>query len=320
MARILVHVETAGGRVSPIAFELLAAARDLANGLQAEIEAVVIGPLADGEIAALGKAARILHVTPEALASYTPEAHSLAFCHAAALARPDIVLTGYTTAGLDLGPSLAAATNWPLVSYCTRLNAAEGLIEAESQIYGGKLTAATRTPLPAIVSIVPGRFDESAGRETGSPSVETITDLPSLDAIDTHFVSESRPDPDAVDLAQADRIVSVGRGIGGADAIGQAQAIATLLRAEIAGSRPVIDAGWLPKSRQVGKSGTRVRPKLYLALGISGAPEHLEGMVASDLIVAVNSDPNAPIFGVAHYGTTCDLFELLPALEERLKD
>jgi electron transfer flavoprotein alpha subunit len=111
----------------------------------------------------------------------------------------------------------------------------------------------------------------------------------------------------------------VGRGIGGTDKIAIANELAASLNAEIAGSRPVIDAGWLPKVRQVGKSGQKVKPKLYIAVGVSGAPEHLEGMKGADCIVAINSDAKAPIFEVAHVGTTCDLFELLPALSERIR-
>ena len=319
MTTILVHVETRDGVIQPIGFELIAAARALAAPLLAEVEALVIGPVASSEVPSLGQCARVLHYEHPALGKYTPETHALALADAVGRTSPDLVLLGYTSVGLDLGPSLAVRTGRPLVSYCTRVSVADGALEAESQIYGGKLVGATRVPLPAILAIVPGRYEESLGRGTGTPPVERFADLPGLDSVGTRFLSEARPDPGAVDLTQAERIVSVGRAIGGADGIGQAEAVAGLIGAEIAGSRPVIDAGWLPKVRQVGKSGTRVRPKLYLALGISGAPEHLEGMAASDLIIAVNSDANAPIFGVAHYGTTCDLFELLPALEERLK-
>ena len=133
-------------------------------------------------------------------------------------------------------------------------------------------------------------------------------------------LEEIEPEAGGVDLTQAERILCVGRGIGEAAKIGLAAEVATLLGAELAGSRPVVDSGWLEKARQVGKSGRKVKPRLYVAVGVSGAPEHLEGMAAADLIVAVNSDARAPIFGAAHYGTTCDLFDLLPALAERLRE
>jgi electron transfer flavoprotein alpha subunit len=317
--KILVHLETRDGIVQPTSFELLAATRSLTTLPSAEVQAVVIGPLASGELDSLGQCARLLHYEHPKLEKYTPEAHALALADAARRTRPDLVLIGYTSVGLDLGPSLAVRTGHALVSYCTRLVAANGLIEAESQLYGGKLVGATRVSLPAILAVVPGSYDETLGRTDGAPAVERNADLPGLDKVGTRYLSENRPDAGAVDLKRSERIVSVGRAIGGADGIGQAEAVAGLINAEIAGSRPVIDAGWLPKVRQVGKSGTRVKPKLYLALGISGAPEHLEGMAASDLIIAVNTDENAPIFGVAHYGATCDLFELLSALEDRLK-
>jgi electron transfer flavoprotein alpha subunit len=141
----------------------------------------------------------------------------------------------------------------------------------------------------------------------------------SLGAARIRFVSTSAPDAGEIDLTRADRIVCVGRGIGSEDKLPIAQELAAMLGAEIAGSRPVIDSGWLPKPRQVGKSGQKVKPKLYMALGVSGAPEHLEGMKSADYIVAINSDAKAPIFDVADVGTTCDMFVLVPALIEKLK-
>jgi electron transfer flavoprotein alpha subunit len=123
-----------------------------------------------------------------------------------------------------------------------------------------------------------------------------------------------------VDITKAERIVSVGRGIGGPDNIEAARELAAALGAELAASRPVVDSGWLPRERQVGKSGMTVKPKLYLAVGISGAPEHLEGMRGAGLVIAVNTDPRAPIFQAAGYGTTCDLCDLLPALSARLRE
>jgi electron transfer flavoprotein alpha subunit len=134
------------------------------------------------------------------------------------------------------------------------------------------------------------------------------------------LIEEIAPAPADVDLMTAERIVCVGRGIGDEKNIDLARGLSRLLGAEIAGSRPVVDSGWLPKARQVGKSGQKVRPKLYLALGVSGAPEHLEGMARSEVIVAVNTDPAAPIFSVAHFSATCDLFEFVDSLTARLNE
>jgi len=173
--------------------------------------------------------------------------------------------------------------------------------------------------LPAVALVVPGCFDEEAGKSGGRGEIVPLRPPGALESRRVEFVSAAAPDPNELDLTKFDRIVCVGRGIGGADKIPVAAELAAVLGAEIAGSRPVIDSGWLPKARQVGKSGTKVKPKLYIAAGVSGAPEHLEGMKGAECIIAVNSDPKAPIFDVAHYGTNCDLFELLPALTQQLR-
>ena len=137
--------------------------------------------------------------------------------------------------------------------------------------------------------------------------------------MNTRFLQLIEPEAGDVDITQADIIVSVGRGIGSEDNIEVAEELAQALGGVVAASRPIIDAGWLPRTRQVGKSGLTVKPKLYLALGISGAPEHVEGMKDSELIIAVNTDPQAPIFEVAHYGVVADLFDVVDALLEKVQ-
>jgi electron transfer flavoprotein alpha subunit len=218
-----------------------------------------------------------------------------------------------------LAAGAAARTGRPCIAYCVSLVRADGAIEAESQILGGKIRARTRTAVPAVFAVTPGAYREEGGREGGQATIERLEPPAALGALRTRFIDATKPDPNEVDITQARRIVCVGRGIGEKGKIALAAEVATLLEAEIAGSRPVIDNGWLPKARQVGKSGRTVKPGLYLALGVSGAPEHLEGMGGAEFIVAVNSDPKAPIFGVAHLGTTLDLFDLLPALSARLR-
>jgi electron transfer flavoprotein alpha subunit len=140
-----------------------------------------------------------------------------------------------------------------------------------------------------------------------------------LDDLKVGFVKWIEPAGGDVDITQQAILVSIGRGIGGAENIELAEELAAALGGAVSASRPVTDAGWLPKTRQVGKSGLTVKPKVYLALGISGAPEHLEGMRNSELIIAINTDPKAPIFDVAHYGATCDMLDLMPALTEAVR-
>jgi electron transfer flavoprotein alpha subunit len=315
---ILVHIETRNGAIQPVSLELLTAARELAGALGKKVEALVAAAAPQQVAGQLGAADRVLTVSHPALERYTPEAYGAVLAETVRQRDPAVVLLGYSSVGLDLAPNLAVRTGRPLVSYCVKLAIAGDAIEADSMVYGGKLRATTKVTLPAIFTVTPGSYAEA---QTGTSPTEIVDLVPpeAIAALRTVFVSETKPPPDAIDLAQAERILCVGRGISDKDSIAIAEEVASALGAEIAGSRPVIDAGWLPKERQVGKSGTKVKPKLYIAAGVSGAPEHLEGMSTAELIVAINSDAKAPIFGIAHYGTTCDLFDLLPALGERLK-
>lgn len=317
MGNVLVYIETSDGKVAPISFELLGAARTLAAGLGGEVEALLAGA---GDLASqLGAADTVVTVDHPALSPYVPEAHVAVLTEAIRERNPQVVLVGNTSVGIDLAAGAAAATGLPVVSYCLSLQAEGGAMVAQSQLYGGKVVATTRTEGPAVFAVVAGSFPEAAGRSGGKGLVATMQPPAALSALRTRFLSASAPGGEGVDITKAERLVSVGRGIGGPENLELAEELAKALGAEIGASRPVCDSGWLPKARQVGKSGMTVKPKLYFAVGISGAPEHLEGMRDADLIVAVNSDPNAPIFKVAHYGTTCDLFDLLPALTERLK-
>ena len=319
MSSILVTIETRGGSVLPISYELLAAARGLAAAGGMQVEALVIAADPAPLAAEIKSADRVLTVAHPALSPYSPEAHAAVVRSVIQSRRPALALFGYTAIGLDLAPAAAFAGGAALVAYVTELALADGALAATSQVYGGKLSARTSAPLPAVAAIVPGRFSEEAGRAGAGGSHEALEPPAGLGSLKTRVLEETFPEAGGVNLAEADKILCVGRGIGDQTKIDLAREVATLLGAELAGSRPIIDSGWLEKARQVGKSGTKVKPKLYLAVGVSGAPEHLEGMGGAELIVAVNSDAQAPIFGTAHFGTTCDLFELLPAVADRLR-
>jgi len=319
MPGVLVYVEHRDGKVLPITYELLGAARSIATTGFGELMCCAFDADPGTLVEQLDGADRIMLIRHPALSPYNPEAHAIALQSVVQSCSPDVLLLAYSSVGLDLGSVVAIRMSLPFVGYCTALQVANGALDAASQLHGGKLVAKTRTPLPAIASVVPGSFDENAGKIEGRGEVIDIAAPEALTALRIHFISASAPDTNQIDLTKCERIVCVGRGIGGADKIAIANDLAASLDAEIAGSRPVIDAGWLPKMRQVGKSGQKVKPKLYIAAGVSGAPEHLEGMKGADCIVAINSDAKAPIFEVAHIGTTCDLFELLPALNERIR-
>jgi electron transfer flavoprotein alpha subunit len=217
---------------------------------------------------------------------------------------------------MDVAGALSGRTGRPLVAYCKELSFEGDKTVVTSQVYGGKLNAEVEVDGPAIVSVIAGSFAPAA--PGWSPQIEDVA-APDLSGLHTEFLARVEPEAADVDITAEEMLVSVGRGIGGEENIELAQELAEALGATVSASRPVTDAGWLPKTRQVGKSGRKVKPKLYIACGISGAPEHLEGMSDAELIIAINTDEKAPIFDVAHYGTTADLFDVLPALTEELQ-
>jgi electron transfer flavoprotein alpha subunit len=316
---VLVYVETRDGAVCSTSLELLTAARQLADGLGGMVDAVVVGGSRGVVDALAGIADRILTATHPALEQYNPEARQTLLRSVVVERNPAIALFAYGVTGLDLAADVAVRTDRPVIDFCTKLSATGHEIEATSLIYGGKLRAVSRARTPAVAVIVPGAFPEAQPAPTRRTITVEIAAPPQLDALRTAFIAETRPAEGEVDLASAAKILCVGRGVRDQASVAVARQVADALGAEIAGSRPVIDNGWLGKERQVGKSGSRVKPKLYLAVGVSGAPEHLEGMSGAELIIAINTDAKAPIFGVAHFGATCDLFDLLPALGERLE-
>jgi electron transfer flavoprotein alpha subunit len=312
---VLVLADHTGGGLSDATFELLGKAKELAGAWGGQAEVALLGaPDLAGE---LGAADRVLTVDHPALAHYTSEGYERALAGVVDHAGPRLVLLSTATAGLDLAGALSVTWGAPLVSYVVALESDGDALAVTAQIYGGKLMAEVGvTGDRAVCAVIAGSFPAEAGKASGSPTVEDVA-APALDDLATAFVAVNEPEAGDVDITAADLLVSVGRGIGGEDNLELVQELADALGAPLAASRPVTDAGWLPKTRQVGKSGLTVKPKAYLTFGISGAPEHLEGMRDAELIVACNTDEQAPIFDVAHYGTTLDLFDLVPALAEK---
>lgn len=314
--KVLVYIDLLDGAATSLSRELVAGARALAGG-GGTVDLAVFGRSAD--VASDLGGDRVLTAPQLDGEHYNPAVHAAWMEQAIAESAPDLVLFGNSTSGIDLAPAVAIRRDLPVLCYCTGLRAEGDAIEAESQIYGGKLVAMARATLPAVAVVNPGAFAEDAG---SSPAVEVVT-LAAPDAANAgavRFLSATTPDPDAVDITRSDRLLCVGRGIGDEDAIEEAREAAGLMGGELVGSRPIVDAGWLPKERQVGKSGRKVKPRLYLALGVSGAPEHIEGMGTSDLIVAINTDPAAPIFDYAHIGATVDVADFLPAFKDALSE
>jgi electron transfer flavoprotein alpha subunit len=296
---------------------LLAFARPLADAAGGALVALVASGQAV-EADALAAADVVVEVTHPALSAYMPEAHQAALVAAIAERSPDLVLVENSTAGYDLGAAAAAAAGLPFVGYCLELSLAGGEAEAVSAIYGGQLHATVRAPLPAVCAVNSVALHEDP---QPAPATERVSMQPpaELDALRTRYVEAVAPPEDGnVDLAAAELIVCVGRGIGGAENVEIAEELAEAMGAELGASRPVIDSGWVPKVRQIGKSGAKVAPKLYLGLGVSGAPEHVEGMQGAVLFVAGNTDPGAAIFNIAHYGAVADLFDVVDEMSELL--
>jgi electron transfer flavoprotein alpha subunit len=298
MGDVLVYIDP---EVNP---RLVAFARPLADTLGGSVVALTTGP------ADVPGADVILEVSHPALSAYLPEAHQAVLAAAIQARSPDVVLVENTTSGYDVGAAAAAAAGLPFVGYCLEAAVSGGAVEAVSALYGGQLHATVRSALPAVLAVnsVALHTEPQAGPP---PERVPLAPPPQLDGLRTKYVEAIEPPSDGdVDLAGAELIVCVGRGIGGAENVEVAEELAEAMGAELGASRPVIDSGWVPKARQIGKSGAKVAPKLYLGLGVSGAPEHVEGMQGSELIVAVNSDPGAAIFNIAHYGAVADLFEV----------
>ncbi|MHB1534246.1 MAG: electron transfer flavoprotein subunit alpha/FixB family protein [Acidimicrobiales bacterium] len=314
---VLVLAEHNDGKLSDITLELLGKARQLAEGWGGQVHAALMGK---PEVAEQLKGADVVHVAEhDALADYLPEAYERVLTQLLSALQPRLFLIGTSTPGMDLGAALSVTWDAPLAAYVVGLDLDGEELVATSQIYAGKLMAEVALQGPrAICTVIGGSFPAELGADGSGPRVETVAPE-GLDDLRSAFRARRLPEATGVDITGAELLVSVGRGIGSQDNLELVQELADALGAPLSASRPVIDQGWLPKPHQVGKSGQKVKPRAYLAFGISGAPEHLEGMRNSDLIIACNTDESAPIFDVAHYGTTADLFDLVPELTERLK-
>jgi len=317
---IWVLAEQWKGQISDITYELLALGDELATALGVNLQAVLLGKQVKQLAQSLGKASSVLCMEHDALEAPVPEVFAQALAPVVRARNPQLVLIPLTNVTLELGSLLAAKLDAPYVNSCKNARLVDGKLRTRSVVYGGKLEVLVNPPQPlAILGILPGARPAEQGRGEKAPAVEEVrVDSLEIPAIRLHGYIE--PEAGDIDISKQDVLVSVGRGLQNKDNLALAEELAAALGGAVCGSRPVIDQGWLPLSRQVGKSGVVVKPKLYLAAGISGAPEHVEGMKNSDLIFAINTDPQAPIFNVAHYGATADVMDLLPALTEAARN
>src|SRR5580692_10509879 len=322
--KILLITEQREGKFNKVSFETLAAAQQIVQHTKGSLTGLVIGkgvaPLAD-ELAG-SQLDEVLLVEHDLLETYTPDGFSLALRQVIETTKPDLVLLPHTYQVRDFAPKLAASLGKGMIGDCIGYRYENGRLIFVRQMFQGK-TAADVTfsgPSPWFASVQAGAFrgDQAARGASQAPIVAVAVDL-RPEQIRTVPLDLFREAKQAVDLTQAPIIVAIGRGIKAPENIPMAQKLAQLMGGELAASRPICDEGWLPMDRQIGSSGQTVSPKLYLALGISGAIQHVVGMKGSRTIVAINKDKNAPIFEVADYGIVGDIFELIPALTEELE-
>lgn len=317
MAGVWVVLQHRDGKFHRMSREAVAAAQRLAARSGAKATAVLLGSGVDALAAeAAGWDLEAVRVADApVLAGYTPGAWTAALLPALAAAQPEFVLFPHTYQSCEFVPALARALDAAHLPEAVGFeDGADGLV-FRRPVLEGKLTARVRLrgSGPALVTLQSGAFPADGCAAGSAPVTPLEVDLVAVQA-DREILGTEQAAADTVDLGKAEVIVAVGRGVGGADKMGAVEALAKLLGAEIGASRPVIDSGWLPRDRQIGSSGQTVTPKLYLAIGISGAIQHLVGMKGSSVIVAINKDAGAPIFKVAHYGIVGDLHEIVPAL------
>jgi len=323
--KILVITEQRQGKWNSTSFETLAAAQQIATAASGTVTAAVVGKGLDSLAAELAskQLAEVLQVEHDLLENYTPDGFCVALKQVVESAKPDLVLFPHTYQVRDFAPKLAAMLGKGMIGDCIGYRNEGGKLIFVRQMFQGK-TAADVSFVgsgPWFASFQSGAFrsDQMAASDRGTQPINRISVELKPEQIRTRPLELFKEAKSAVDLTQAPLIVAVGRGIKAPENIAQAEAVARALGAEIAASRPICDEGWLPMERQIGSSGQTVAPKLYFALGISGAIQHVVGMKGARTIVAINKDQNAPIFEIADYGIVGDIFEIMPALTEELQ-
>jgi electron transfer flavoprotein alpha subunit len=318
---ILVLVEHRQGAVRDITFEMLTKGKTLSEETGKPLAALLLG----NDVGMMAEqlkdfAHRVLLIEDPKLKNFNSEAYQRVLGNVVEQEKPFLAIMGHTAFGMDLAPSLAAQMNIPLATDCIDITVEADQVKAIRQTYGGKLNVEVRLKQAqcSLVTVRPASVpieDYSLVGEitkVPSPLKEAIASKRFLE-----YVEAATGD---VDITQANILVSVGRGIKDPDNIPMVQELADSLGATLSCSRPVVDKKWLSKDRQVGTSGKTVKPKVYIAIGISGAFQHVAGMKGSGTIIAINRDCKAPIFNVAHYGIVGDLFKIVPSLKGRIKD
>jgi len=321
--RVWVVLQQRDGQLHRSSREAIAAGQRLAAATGASAEAIVLGSGLDrlAEAASAYDLGQVRVADHPSLGSYTPGAYAGALAPALSEAAPDFVVFPHTYQSVDYVPRLAQRVGAGYLPEVTGFDGEGDALVFRRPILGGKLESRVRIrgSGTVLLSVQSGAFPADGARPGKAP-VSALAVDPEAVRPDREVLGVEAAGGEKVDLSRAEVIVAAGRGVGGADKMGVIEALAEALGAEIAASRPVIDSGWLPRDRQIGSSGQTVAPRLYIAAGISGAIQHTVGMKGSQVIVAINKDPSAPIFAIARYGIVGDLHEVLPALTQAVRE
>lgn len=314
---VFVFIEHHEGKLMDISFESLSAAQKLND----EVVAVLTGENISGLAENVAKYVDKVLVVDDPKIDTNNEAYTKVLDELIKKEKPKFVIMGHSSMGMDIAPAVAVDLGLPIATDVVKLNTESEKIKVTRSIHNGKVLADynLKDAETYIITIRAGEFSAEELKEKNG-KIEKV-DLPLTEEVaNKKFLEYVQPEVGAVDITQADILVSVGRGIKDKENIPLAEELAKAMGGVLSCSRPIVDYGWLPKDRQVGTSGKTVKPKLYLALGISGAFQHVAGMKGSNMIVAVNKDPKAPIFSVAQYGIVDDVLKVIPALAQKIKE
>jgi len=316
---IYVLIEHIRGEVTDLSYMMIAAARQLAESTGGKTLAVLLGFNVENLAGNLA-VDKVIYIDHNLFADFTSDSYSQPLINLVQEKIPRALILGHTSMGMEVANLISAKSNLPLVSSCLNFYSENGSIKFTSQLYGGKIMTEGAIPEPtALLTMIPGGYKPEDGQSSTPPQVVAV-DVPRIEENKITVKMYIEPETGDVDIASEPLLIAIGRGIQLEDNIEIAEELAEAIGGVVCASRPVVDQGWLPISRLVGKSGYQVKPKVYLALGISGAPEHIEGISGSDTIIAINTDPAAPIFNIANYGVVEDIFDLVPVLTEKLEE
>jgi len=321
MKEIIVIAEHRRGELRDVTWEMLSKGRQLAESMSAELGVALLGKGMNPLVEALKpKVKRVLLIEDPRLEAFNPETYKKVLIQLITERKPFLTLIGHTAMGMDYAPRLAVSLKMPLATDCIGIEAKDESFSLIRQLYGGKVNAEVSFTKkgPFMVTVRPGAFPV-VEKEPLTGEIVSIPSPLTDEGLARRFVEYVEAAAGDVDITQADILVSVGRGIKEAENLPIVKELADALGGALACSRPVVDKKWLPKGCQVGTSGKTVKPKVYIAVGISGAFQHIAGMKGAGTIIAINKDPKAPIFSVAQYGIVGDLFKIVPVIKDKIK-